>query len=40
MAQLKPSTIELPDGAYFVKNGDTLELWWNGVLVQSWTYTA
>ena len=23
----------------FVDNGDTLELWWNGMLVESWTHT-
>jgi hypothetical protein len=23
----------------FAANGNTLELWWNGALVQSWTYT-
>ena len=23
----------------FAENGNTLELWWNGLLVQSWTYT-
>lgn len=22
---------------YFVENGNTLELWWNGSLVHSWT---
>jgi hypothetical protein len=25
---------------YFVENGNTLELWWKGVKVQQWTYTA
>jgi hypothetical protein len=25
--------------AKFVDNGNTLELWWNGTLVQSWTVT-
>lgn len=24
---------------YFVENGNTLELWWNNCLVQSWTAT-
>ena len=23
---------------YFVENGNTLELWWKGLLVHSWTY--
>ena len=23
--------------AYFLENGNTLELWWNGSLVHSWT---
>jgi hypothetical protein len=24
---------------YFTENGNTLELWWNGSLVHSWTVT-
>lgn len=31
---------DLPSGSYFKKNGNVLELWWNGALVQSWEYTA
>jgi hypothetical protein len=25
------------DGGDFVKNGNTIEFWWNGTLVHSWT---
>jgi hypothetical protein len=27
------------DGGDFVKNGNTIEFWWNGTLVHSWTVT-
>jgi hypothetical protein len=28
-----------PTYSGYAANGNTLELWWNGALVQSWTYT-
>lgn len=28
----------LPGLLLFKQNGDTLELWWKGLLVDSWTY--
>lgn len=31
--------LDYTGNTYFVENGDTLELWWNGSLVQSWTVT-
>jgi len=29
--------LDLVSETYFVENGDTIELWWNGSIVQSWT---
>jgi hypothetical protein len=30
---------DTPITSGFAINGNTLELWWNGLLVQSWTYS-
>jgi hypothetical protein len=32
-------TFDITD-TYFVENGNTLELWWRGHLLDSWSYAA
>jgi len=40
-AKINPFTskLDLVNKEYFVENGNVLELWWNGTMVQSWTVT-